>query len=617
MEAIKDHGLIGDCRAAALVSRRGTIDWLCWPRFDSPSVFGALLDDRAGHWSVCPTGPFEGTQRYVDGTNVLETRLETPGGVVTVTDLMPVASEKDKHRVLVGEHEILRVIRCEQGEVELETVLRARPGHGLETPRLRDAGKLGIRIETAQGLMILRGDLPLSINVGREVRGLVRLRAGEAAHLSLVLAYEWPAVLPPLGAWSNETIERSARWWRDWLSKLTYDGPSRGAVERSALVLKLLVFAPSGAVVAAPTTSLPERVGADLNWDYRFCWLRDASLTVRALFGLGFDEEAETFVSWLLHSTRLTQPELRILYDVYGNTPRPERELGELSGHMGSRPVRVGNAATDQVQLDVYGEVIDAVTQFVRRGGRLDGETERMLRAFGEYVCRHWQQPDEGIWEPRSGKQHNTHSRILCWVALDNLLALHERGHLRKAPVELFAKNRALIRQEVEQRAWNPRLQSYAAQLDGEQLDASTLLLAWYGFEPASSERMRLTYDRMRERLGAGDGLLYRYRLAKSPEEAAFGICSFWGAEYLALGGGSVEEARAVFQTLCRYANEVGLYAEEIDPASGDAVGNFPQAFTHVGLINAALSLSQRARGEEPHAHGVPPKGEPGGRELT
>lgn len=617
MEAIKDHGLIGDCRAAALVSRRGTIDWLCWPRFDSPSVFGALLDDRAGHWSVRPTTSFESSQRYLTRTNILETRFEAAGGVVTVTDLMPVASEQDKHRFLVGEHEILRVIRCQQGEVELETVLRARPGHGLEMPRLRDTGKLGVRIETGQGTMILRGDLPLSITEQADVRGRVRLRAGEAAHLSLVLACEWPAVLPPLGAWSNDTIERSARWWRSWLAKLSYDGPSRGAVERSALVLKLLVFAPSGAVIAAPTTSLPERIGADLNWDYRFCWLRDASLTVRALFGLGFDEEAETFVSWLLHSTRLTQPELRVLYDVHGNLPKPERELRGLSGYRGSRPVRVGNAATDQLQLDVYGEVIDAVTHFVRRGGQLDRETERMLRAFGEYVCRHWPEPDEGIWEPRSGKQHNTHSRVLCWVALDNLLALHERGHLRNAPVELFAKNRALIRKEVGERAWNPQLQSYTAQLDGEQLDASTLLLPWYGFEPAASERMRSTYACIRDRLGTGNGLLYRYRLTEAPEEAAFGICSFWGAEYLALGGGSIEEARALFQTLCGYANEVGLYAEEIDPASGDAVGNFPQAFTHVGLINTALSLSRRMRGREPHAHGVPRKDAAGGGELA
>lgn len=606
MEAIRDHALIGDCRSAALISRRGAVDWLCWPRFDSPSVFGALLDDGAGHWTWHPTAPFEGTQRYVEGTNVLETDFVTAGGRVVLTDLMPVASEEEKHRVLVADHELLRVARCVEGEVELAMLLVARPGHGLRRPRLRDAGRLGVRIETDQGMMMLRGDVPLSL-AADGVHARVTLRRGEAVHASLTLADEWPAILPPLGAWSREAIERSVRWWRSWLSQLTYDGPARGAVERSALVLKLLVFAPSGAVVAAPTTSLPERVGGDLNWDYRFCWLRDASLTVRALFGLGFSQEAETFVSWLLHSTRLSQPQLRILYDVYGNVPREERELSELSGYFGSRPVRIGNAATDQVQLDVYGEVIDAVAQFVRRGGLLDRETERMLAAFGEYVCRHWQEPDEGIWEPRSGRQHHTHSRLLCWVALDNLLTLHAQGHLRRAPAELFAKNRALLREEIQARAWSPRSRSYVAQLDGESVDASTLLLAWYGFEAASSERMRLTYERIRERLGAGNGLLYRYRLAESPEEGAFGICSFWGAEYLALGGGTVEQARSLFESLCGQANGVGLFAEEIDPATGDAIGNFPQAFTHVGLINTALSISRRLEGEEPRAPGRPP----------
>lgn len=350
--------------------------------------------------------------------------------------------------------------------------------------------------------------------------------------------------------------------------------------------------------MAAPTTSLPERVGGDLNWDYRYCWLRDASLTARALFGLGFDEEAKTFVSWLIHSTRLNQPELRVLYDVHGNQPCPEQHLDKLSGYKNSRPVRIGNAAAAQLQLDVYGEVIDAVAHFARRGGELDRVTERMLRTFGEYVCRHWQQPDDGIWEPRSGKRHNTHSRVLCWAALNDLLSLHEEGHLRKAPSALFEKNRAMIRAEVEQQAWNPQLQSYTAQLGGEDLDASTLLLPWYGFEKASSPRMRKTYECIRERLGAGNGLLYRYRRPDSPGEGAFGICSFWGAEFLALGGGSVEEAEAVFKTLCGFANEVGLFAEEIDPNTGEALGNFPQAFTHVGLINAALSLSQRIAGD-------------------
>jgi GH15 family glucan-1,4-alpha-glucosidase len=345
---------------------------------------------------------------------------------------------------------------------------------------------------------------------------------------------------------------------------------------------------------------LPERIGGDLNWDYRYCWLRDAALTVRALFGLGFHEEAEAFVSWVLHSTRLSQPELRVLYDEHGRRPGRERELDHLSGYLGSRPVRVGNGALDQLQLDVYGEVIDAVAHFVGSGGALDRDTQRLLVALGEYVCRNWRRPDDGIWEPRSGAGHNTHSRVLCWTALDRLLTLHEAGHVRHVPVEIFDRNRALIRRDVEEHAWNPELGSYVSRLGGAELDASLLLMPWYGFEDARSDRMRSTLRVIRERLGDGGVLLRRYRNDDSPGEGAFGICSFWGVEVLALGGGSAEEAQGAFERLCGFANDVGLFGEEIDPSTGEALGNFPQAFTHVGLINAALSLEQRLRGERP-----------------
>jgi GH15 family glucan-1,4-alpha-glucosidase len=608
MQLIQDYAIIGDSRSAALISREGSIDWLCWPRFDSASLFGALLDPRAGHWRIAPTAPFTTERRYVDETNVLETRFQTETGTILSTDLMPVASEEEQRNLLLPEHEILRLIECEKGEIEVEIVFDCRPQYAERAARIHDAGAIGLRVETGYGLCTLRPSVPLNVLSDGRVYTRARLRAGETLDFSLTFSVEWPAVLPPLGERTREAIARSVTWWKRWASRLKYDGPGRNAVIRSALVLRLLFYAPSGAIVAAPTTSLPERVGGNLNWDYRYCWLRDAALTVRALFGLGCTEEAEAFVSWLLHSTRLTRPELRNLYDIYGNTPESERTLDHLGGYRSSQPVRVGNAATGQLQLDVYGEVIDAVTHFVCTNGTLDRDTRDMICAFGEYVCRNWQKPDEGIWETRSGRSHNTHSLVLCWTALDRLLELHSLGHLPQAPVSNFQKNREEIRRKIEEHAWNPRLGSYAARLDGDEVDASLLLLPWYGFDDASSYRMRQTYARIRERLGAGLGLLYRYRTGESPGEGAFGISSFWGAEYLALGGGSIEEAQEVFEALIGYANDLGLFAEEIDPETGDALGNFPQAFTHVGLINAALSLAKRLKGDNPLERSIPEK---------
>jgi len=600
MRPIRDYAVIGDCRTAALISRDGSIDWLCWPRFDSPSIFAALLDESAGYWRLAPIMPFETVRSYIDDTNILQTRFQSPSGSAVLTDLMPVASEEAKRTLVTPDHEILRIIECEQGEVDIQMRLEPRPDYAGQPPCIRDAGRLGIKIETRGGLLVLRTDLAPEHVGASGVRASARLRAGERRYASLTFADEWPTILPPLGDWSQQAVTRSVSWWQQWVSRITYDGPARDAVVRSALVLKLLAYAPSGAVVAAPTTSLPERIGGDLNWDYRFCWLRDASLTARALFGLGCVEEADAFIGWLLHTTRLTQPALRILYDVYGNMPDRERILKQLGGYYGSRPVRVGNAATEQLQLDVYGEVIDAVAHFVGTGGTLDRETQRMLSGFGEYVSKHWNEPDEGIWEPRSSKGHNTHSRVLCWTALDRLLQLHAEGYLRGAPVADFQRNRERIRNDVFEHAWNKDIESYTARLDGDRLDASLLLLSWYGFEDAGSYRMRKTYARIQEHLGAGNGLLFRYRTVDSPGEGAFGICSFWGAEYLALGGGTLEEAQAALERLSAYANDVGLFAEEIDPQTGDALGNFPQAFTHVGLINTALSLVHRLGGEKP-----------------
>jgi GH15 family glucan-1,4-alpha-glucosidase len=590
---IGDYGLIGDCRAAALVSRLGSIDWLCWPRFDSPSLFGALLDDEAGgRWSLAPAGSCDARRAYLEDTNVLSTTFTTARGRVVVTDFMPVASEQEKRRMLVPDHEILRIARCEAGEVELEQRFAPRPGYGGERPRLSDRGALGLRLDTRDGTATLRSDMPLRLRDGG-ARGTVHLRAGDVVYSALGFADDWPAILPPLGLVSERALQRTIDWWRAFAARVAYDGPFAAAVRRSALAIKLLVYAPSGAVVAAPTTSLPERLGGDLNWDYRFCWLRDASLTMRAAMAIGYSDEAQAFASWLLHSTRLTRPCLHILYDVYGNRPSDERVLARWRGFRGSRPVRVGNAAVEQRQLDVYGEVIDATAQMARAGARLDRESQHMLRGFGRYVCRHWREPDEGIWEPRSGRLPHTHSRLLCWVAVDRLLELAERGLLMRAPVDELRVTRDAIRHEIETRAWNEERQSYVAILDGDEVDATLLLLSWYGFADARSPRMRATWRRVERELGAR-GLLYRYRNAESPGEGAFGICSFWAPEYLALGGGSADEAERALATVLSRANDLGLFAEEIDPETGDALGNFPQAFTHVGLINAAITLARR-----------------------
>jgi GH15 family glucan-1,4-alpha-glucosidase len=596
--------MVGDGKSAALISRGGSLDWLCWPRFDSPSLFGAILDPTAGHFSIAPVGAFRSERWYAPDTNVLCTRFSAAEGEVVLTDFMPALSEPERRRQMLPERELIRLVECTRGELELEICFAPRPEYALERCDLIDGRRLGLHMHWRRGLLTLRTCVPLTLS-DNSARGRVRLRAGERIDCSLTLATDDLAVLPPLGERSWELLDRTLGYWREWSSRTRYDGPYREQVVRSALVLKLLGFAPSGAILAAPTTSLPERPGGDLNWDYRFCWLRDASLTARALFGLGHAEEAQAFVDWLLNATSRSWPELRVLYDVFGRKPAKERELPHLSGHGGARPVRIGNAAADQFQLDVYGEVVGAAAYLVRSGGTLDRDTQSALVGLGRLACERWQEPDQGIWEIRGERRHFTHTRVLCWAALDGLLELHERNHLR-APVELFEKNRALIREEVETLGYSEQLGSYTQTLAGSEVDASLLLLSWYGYADAASPRMRGTFARIRQELYAGEGLYRRYHGRWTKGEGAFGICSFWAAEYLAMGGGSREEARTDLEALFRHANDVGLYAEEILPETGEALGNFPQAYTHVGLINAALTLRNRALGREPDPKKVP-----------
>jgi GH15 family glucan-1,4-alpha-glucosidase len=589
---IADYAIVGDCRSAALISRAGSLDWLCWPTFDDPSLFAAILDpDRGGRFSIAPPPPFRSERAYLGETNVLRTRFFAPGGELTLTDFMPVWSLAQEGARLRPGHELVRIARCERGEVEVEIVFDPRPDYGRVRPPIRAWGNLGLRMEISGSVLTLLTNAPLQ--TGGHAR--VRLRGGEELRFSLALSCGSPAILPPPSAERFAAVlEETETVWQEWAARTRYDGPARDQVVRSALVLKLLQYAPSGAIVAAPTTSLPERPGGELNWDYRFCWLRDAALTARALFGLGHREEADNFMSWLLSATSLSLPKLHVLYDLFGRRPGKERELPHLRGHGGASPVRIGNAAASQVQLDTYGEVIEAAAHFVRSGGTIDRPTAEMLIGFGREVAKSFDEPDAGIWEVRDVPRHFTHSRALCWSALNRLVELHRKGHIRKAPVAEFVRARDRIRAEIEGLGWSEQLKSYTRTLAGADVDASLLLLPWYGYCPADAPRMRSTWRRVKERLEIAPGLFRRYFGGLTAGEGAFGICSFWAAEYLALGGGTPQEASDQLELLLAYANDVGLYAEEIDPATGAALGNFPQAYTHVGLINAALSLRER-----------------------
>jgi GH15 family glucan-1,4-alpha-glucosidase len=595
---IHEYGIIGNGRSAALVGPSGSIDWLCWPRFDSPSLLAALLDrDAGGHFSITPTAPFTVTRAYEHESNVLVTTFTTADGEVRLTDLMPVMSEEDKATTLFPEHEILRVCACVRGRVELRLEFHPRPDYARRAVPIRATIHLGFRIEDGPRLYTLRADRPLAQTAATDVEGRFTLGAGERATFSLAFDHAGPAVLPPLET-ADATVQRTTAWWRQWASRCTYDGPFRPAVIRSVLALKLLNYAPSGAIVAAPTTSLPERIGGDLNWDYRFCWIRDAALTVTSLSDLGYEDESSAFFDWLLHSTRLTRPALRVLYDVYGGTPTAEETLDHLQGYLGSRPVRIRNAAAGQLQLDGYGELVEAAAEMCRRGRTLARETQSMMREIGDFVCAHWRDPDQGIWEPREAPSRHTYSCVMCWVALDRLLQLHRSGFIRRLSVDKLERERDAIRADVERAGFNVALDSYTQRLGGDTVDASLLLLGRYGYTSPADARMGGTFRAIMDRLRAAPGLIYRDETSLPQAEGAFGICSAWVTEHLASGGGSLAEAEGWFRQFLGYGNDLGLFAEEVDPATGAALGNFPQAYSHVGLIGAALAIEARRRAE-------------------
>jgi GH15 family glucan-1,4-alpha-glucosidase len=588
---IDEYGLIGDTRTAALVSRDGSIEWLCLPTFDAPSILASILDvQHGGHFQIAPVDGFTAARRYLPDTNVLETSFTTETGTLVVRDAMTLPVGEGPY----PDHELLREIECVAGAVEVAIDFQPRPNYAAAPLRLEDRGALGIRWAGQQVTLALRADVRLDVaRDGRGARGRARLDSGERRHVSLATDVEAPAVLPPLGDQARARMQATVDWWRSWATACTYRGRYRDAVMRSALVLKLMSFAPSGAIVAAPTTSLPEEIGGERNYDYRYCWLRDATFTTRALYSIGYRPLADAFLSWMLHATRLTHPELRVVYDVYGRTNLPERELAHLSGYQNSRPVRIGNAACHQFQLDVYGEVIDAAERYTARGGTLDGEQASMLTGFADTVCRRWEEADDGIWEPRARREHYVHSKVLCWVALDRIVRMHERRQLR-TDVQRFRHARDEIRRATERHGFNARLNSYVRTFDGEEVDGSLLTLPLVGYVEADNPRMVGTFKRVTSELANGP-YYYRYRPGTEDgltgSEGAFGICSFWAVEVRALAG-DIVGAKAAFEELLACSNAVGLYAEEIDPATGAALGNFPQAFTHIGLINAALTLS-------------------------
>jgi GH15 family glucan-1,4-alpha-glucosidase len=592
---ISDYAVIGDSRTAALVSQAGAVEWLCLPSFSSPSVFAALLDrERGGTFSITTDAPCEASRRYVGDTNVLETTLATADGRVRITDFMPIPRERPQ---LEPMRQLVRIVEGVEGNVSLRIAVDPRPDYGRRVPLRARRAALGWTWSWGSELLNLSMDADLRPAAdGTAIEGRVEVGPGTKRYFSLGYTKGDVGTVMPLGAAVEEQCRSTIRWWERWAQRCRYDGPHRAAVVRSALALKLMTYALSGGVVAAPTTSLPEAIGGARNWDYRYCWLRDAALTMRAFTRLGCMEEASAFFAWLMHTTRLTWPKLQVMYDVYGRTDLAEAELSHWEGYARSAPVRIGNAASEQLQLDTYGALLSAALEYVEGGGELGADERRLLAGFGRSVLEQWQCADSGMWEVRGEPRHYTMSKVWCWTALRALLELHERGLLEIRADAVRSGLRA-IETAIESRGFSEALGSYVAAFDGDEVDAGLLLMPTLGYKSAGDARMRGTYDRIHERLSR-NGLLYRYetRLDRMPaREGAFGICSFWVVDHLVCRG-ELAAAHGVFEHALSYANDVGLFAEEIDPDSGEQLGNFPQAFTHVGVIFSALSLADAER---------------------
>jgi len=594
-QPIEEHGIIGDLHTAALVATDGTIDWYCCPRFDSPSVFGCILDDRrGGRFRIGPTDEQAARkQLYLPETNVLITRFLAAGGVCELIDFMPVGT------VAAERHWLVRQVHCVRGSMRMRLDVEPRFDYGRARHELT-LDEYGAVFETPDLTLAL--DSPVRLNgAGGDVWAEFTIEAGDRLTFVLERIPDDDHHSRPIPAeLAQQLFDETADYWRRWIARCTYRGRWREMVHRSALALKLLTYRPTGAIVAAATTSLPEAIGGERNWDYRYTWIRDTAFTLYALLRLGFSEEAEAFMRFLHHralegETSSSEAPIQIMYGVDGRSGLEEELLGHWEGYRGSRPVRIGNGAAEQIQLDIFGELIDSVYLYDKWGAPISYDLWRIVRRLLEWLSEHWDSKDEGIWEVRGGRQHFTYSRLMSWVAFERATRMARQRGL-PAPLVQWLEVRDQIFEQIMERGFSTKRNAFVQVLDGDVLDASSLLMPLVRFVAPTDPRMLGTLDAIRDEL-VSDSLVYRYKPdvaaadGLNGEEGTFSICSFWWVEALARAG-HLEEARLTFEKMLTYANHLGLYAEEIGP-SGEALGNFPQAFTHLSLISAAFYLDR------------------------
>ncbi|WP_053800569.1 glycoside hydrolase family 15 protein [Streptomyces rimosus] len=583
---IEDHALIGDLQTAALIGRDGSVDWLCLPHFDSAACFAALLGDREnGHWLLAPAASDARSERsYRDDTLVLDTVWHTGTGSVKVTDFMP---QRDRAPDLV------RIVEGLEGEVAMQGVLRLRFDYGLVVPWVRHVGRCRVAVAGPDSAWLRTEPDVETYGQGFSTRSDFTVAAGE--RVAFILTWHPSHEPRPAEIDPYEALEHTLEDWRAWAAHCRYNGPYRAEVLRSLITLKALTFAPTGGIVAAPTTSLPEELGGVRNWDYRFCWLRDSTLTLNSLITAGYTEEAAAWRDWLLRAVAGNPADLQIMYGLGGERRLPETELPWLGGYAGSKPVRIGNAAVEQRQLDVYGGVLDSFHTARIAGLPSKPHAWNIQRSLLDFLESHWREPDEGLWEVRGPRRHFVHSKIMAWVAADRALKAVEIHPDLEGDVERWRAMRDAVHREVCEKGFDPERNTFTQSYGSDQLDAATLLIPRLGFLPADDPRVIGTVDAVREEL-THEGLIRRYSTdgravdGLPGSEGTFLVCSFWLAEALHLTGRR-EEAQKLFDRLLRLPNDLGLLAEEYDPVSGRQLGNFPQAFSHVGLIGTAFTM--------------------------